>query len=129
MDENRLSHMIIGAAIEVHRVLGPGLLESVYEDALCYELRNLSLVVENQLYFPIIYKNKELERRFVIDILVNRKVIVELKSVRTVEDVHHKQLLSYLRLTGKKLGLLINFNESLLKDGIHRLVNNLSIIK
>jgi len=126
MTENELSKIIIGAAIEVHQILGPGLLESVYQKALAYELaklRGLSVTTEQPV--DVFYKGQDLEQGFRTDIVVENKVIIELKSVEIVKPVHKKQLLTYLRTTEHKLGLLINFNEVLLKQGITRIVNNL----
>ncbi|RPH34215.1 MAG: GxxExxY protein [Bacteroidales bacterium] len=125
MKENELSYQIIGAAMKVHSELGPGLLESVYEKALSYELEKLGFRVITQQGIPMIYKDIQFDCGFRLDILVNDIVIIEIKSVDTLLDVHHKQLLTYLKLTGIKLGLLINFNVSHLKDGITRIVNNL----
>ncbi|MEX2347988.1 MAG: GxxExxY protein [Balneolaceae bacterium] len=125
MHENDLSYAIRGAAFKVHSTLGPGLLESVYETALAYELRKDGFDVLTQLGVPVIYEEVEMEQGFRMDILVNQKVIVEVKSVETLLDVHHKQLLTYLKLTDKKLGLLINFNTSTLSNSITRIVNNL----
>jgi len=125
MNENELSYKIIGAALKVHSKLGPGLLESVYETALAYELNKLDLIVQTQLGVPLKYDDIEFDKGFRLDILVNNKVIVEIKSVDAISSVHHKQLLTYLRLSDKKLGLLINFNVSLLKDNIIRVVNGL----
>ena len=120
-----LTDKIIKCAIEIHKELGPGLLESVYEKALCYELGHIGLNVENQKNIPIKYKNIFIENAFKADLIVEDKIIVELKSVKKIEDIHLKQLLTYLKLTGLQIGLLINFNEKLLKNGIKRVVNNL----
>ena len=125
MNENDISYKIIGAAIKVHRIVGPGLLESAYENALKFELEKLNLKVMQQLTLPFIYEEVKLEAGYRIDLMVNRLVIIEVKSVETLLSVHYVQLLTYLRLTDIKLGLLINFNTSVLKDGIHRVVNNL----
>ena len=125
MNENDLSYLIRGAAFRVHTVLGPGLLESIYEVALSHELKKIDLEVKNQVGIPFIYDEIKFDIGFRLDIVVNDKVIVEIKSVETLKDVHHKQLLTYLKLTNKKLGLLINFNISSLKNGIVRIVNNL----
>lgn len=116
--------MIIGAAIEVHKELGPGLLESVYEACLIEELERRGLKVENQLTFPLIYKGKELDKEFRIDLLVEDKVIVELKAIDEIQPIHEVQLVTYLKLTGKRLGLLINFNVPTLIKGVKRRVNN-----
>ena len=120
-----LTDKIIKCAIEVHKELGPGLLESVYEKIFCYELQKAGLNVENQKIIPIKYKDIVIEEAFKADLIVENKIIVELKSVKKIEDIHLKQLLTYLKLTGLKIGLLINFNEKLSKKGIKRLVNNL----
>jgi len=120
---NNISKKIINAAIEVHKELGPGLLESVYEYCLLNELENNGLRAERQVQLPIFYKGCKLDKDFVIDILVENKIILELKSVEIVLPIHEFQLLTYLKLSGKKLGLLINFNVPLLKDGIRRKIN------
>ncbi len=125
MTENEISYKIIGAAIELHKKLGPGLLESVYENALAYDLREISLKILQQVPMPLIYKEVKMEAGFRLDLLVEDKVIVEIKSVEILAPVHYSQLLTYLRLSNKKLGLLINFNSEVLKSGIHRIVNNL----
>ena len=125
MHENDISYAVRGAAFKVHTELGPGLLESVYESALAYELRQEGFDVFTQLGIPVVYKEVEMEQGFRMDLLVNNKVVVEVKSVDTLLDVHHKQLLTYLKLSGKKLGLLINFNSVKLKNSIIRIVNNL----
>jgi GxxExxY protein len=118
-----LTGAVIGAAIEVHRVLGPGLLESIYEDCLCYELDLIGLSFERQIAFPVRYKGHDLGSRHRIDLLVNRLLVVELKSVETLLPIHQAQLLTELRVTGLPLGLLINFNVSVLRTGIKRMVN------
>jgi len=125
MTENDISYAIRGAAFKVHTALGPGLLESVYETALTYELRKEGLEVKTQIAVPMFYDEIKMEVGFRMDILVNDKVIIEVKSVDSLLDVHHKQLLTYLRLADKRLGLLINFNSSPLKDSIVRIVNDL----
>jgi GxxExxY protein len=126
MTENEVSNLIIGAAIEVHKILGgPGLLEDVYEEALCHELQMRGLRVERQVPVAIEYKGKLLRKRLVLDLLVNDLVIVEVKSVELYNDVYQAQLLTYLRLTKKRLGLVINFGEKYVKDGVHRVVNEL----
>ena len=119
---NKLTQAIIGAAIEVHRPLGPGLLESVYETCLAYELERLGLNVERQKALPVVYKQIHLEQGYRLDLLVEGQVVVELKVVETVTPVHEAQVLSYLKLSGYPIGLLLNFNVKLLKDGIHRFV-------
>lgn len=118
-----LTKKIIGAAIEVHRVLGPGLLESAYEACLLFELDEAGLKIERQKYLPLIYKDITLDCGYRLDLVVEEKVIVELKSVSESIPVHEAQLLSYLKLSGYKVGLLINFNVALLKQGIRRLIN------
>lgn len=125
MEENDLSYNIRGAAFKVHTELGPGLLESVYETALSYELKLKGYDIKNQVGVPMIYADIKMDVGFRLDILVNNLVIVEIKSVDALSDIHHKQLLTYLKLSNKKLGLLINFNSSSLKDSIVRIVNNL----
>jgi len=120
---NKLSNQIIASSIEVHKELGPGLLESVYEICLIDELARRNIKVHNQVKLPIIYKGKQLEKDFFIDLLVEDVIIVELKSIEIILPVHEVQLLTYLRLADKKLGLLINFNVSVLKEGIRRRIN------
>jgi GxxExxY protein len=123
MEENKISYEIIGAAMKVHSKLGPGLLESVYEHALSMELQKSGHKVRCQQGIPVDYEGTRFEIGFRLDIIVDDMVIVEIKSVENLIDVHHKQLLIYLRLTSKRLGLLINFNCSHLKDGIVRIIN------
>jgi GxxExxY protein len=125
MNENELSNKIIGAAIELHKVLGPGLLESAYENSLVYELNNFGLNVKQQVPMPFVYKEFKLDAGYRIDLLVENKVIIEIKSIETLAPVHFAQVLTYLKLSNLKLGLLVNFNTKLLKEGIHRIVNNL----
>ena len=125
MDENDISYDIRGAAFKVHTTLGPGLLESVYVVALAHELIKMGYDVKSQVGLPVVYDDIKLEIGYRIDLLVNDLVIIEIKSVDALADVHHKQLLTYLKLSGKKLGLLINFNVSSLKESIVRIVNNL----
>jgi len=125
MNENELSNLIIGAALSIHRDIGPGLLESVYEECFDFELRERDLKFERQKHIPLIYKNIKLEGAFRADFIIEDKIIVELKAVESIANTHKSQLLTYLKLTDLKLGLLINFNNSLLKDGIHRVVNKL----
>ena len=121
---NQLTEKIIGAAIDVHRHLGPGLLESTYETCLVYELERLDLVVERQKALPVVYKDVKLEQGYRIDLLVEGVVIVELKVVEEINSVHEAQVLSYLKLSGCPAGLLLNFNVKLLKQGIRRFVMN-----
>lgn len=125
MTENEIAAIVVDCALTIHRGLGPGLFESVYEEVLSYELENLGLQVERQKVVDIEWDGIKLGKGFVADMVVNSKVIVELKSVEKVQPVHQKQLQTYLRLTGIKLGLLINFNERFIKDGIQRVVNGL----
>lgn len=125
MSENEVAASIVDAALKVHRTLGPGLLESVYEAALTFELRNRGFTVEVQKEIPVVYECVELGCGFRADLIVNGLVLVELKSVEALKDVFKKTTLTYLRLTGLRLGLLMNFNEVLLKDGIKRIVNGL----
>ena len=119
---NKLTESIIGAAIEVHRHLGPGLLESVYETCLEYELKQLNLKTQRQKALPIIYKQLKLDQGFRTDLIVEDQVIVEIKAVDALSDVHYAQVLSYLKISGCKIGLLMNFNVKLLKDGLHRFI-------
>ena len=122
MDEvNRLTEKIIGCAIEVHRELGPGLLEAAYEAALCIELADAGLKCDRQVCVPVVYKGREIGE-YRLDLLVENAVIVEIKSVERQDPVHEAQLLTYLRVTGRRVGLLINFNTRMLKNGIRRLI-------
>lgn len=123
MDLNDLTEKIIGCAIKVHRVLGPGLLESTYEVCLVHELIQAGLKVERQVAVPIVYDGIRLDADYFVDILVEDAVIIELKSVENLLPIHEAQLLTYLKLANKKLGLLINFNVTLLKNGIKRRIN------
>ncbi len=125
MTENEVSGEVIGAAIEVHRVLGPGLLESIYEEAFLSELENRKIPVSRQVEVPVVYKEKRLQNVFRLDFLVADLIVVEIKAVERILPVHEAQLLSYLRLTQKKLGLLINFNTSVLSKSVRRIVNRL----
>ncbi len=125
MHENELSGLIIGAAIEVHKALGPGLLESSYEIALKKELALRNLSVHNQVVLPVVYKGERCDAGYRIDLLVEEKAIVEIKSVESLNDVHLAQVLTYLKLSGCRLGLLINFNVTKLTKGIKRIVNRL----
>jgi GxxExxY protein len=125
MNENELSYKIIGAAMEMHKTLGPGLLESAYEAALAYDLRELGIEVKCQVPMPLIYKEVKQDVGYRIDLLVENMVIIEIKSVENLAPVHFSQTLTYLKLSDRKLALLINFNAKLLKEGIHRIVNNL----
>ncbi len=126
MDENEISRHIVDCAIEVHRTLGgPGLLESVYEEALVWELQQRGLEVERQVALPIHYKDQTLASPLKVDLILGKKVIVEVKSVSAHHSIFEAQTLTYLRLTTLKLGLVINFGERLVKNGIHRVVNGL----
>jgi GxxExxY protein len=120
---NRLTHEIIGAAIEVHRTLGPGLLESTYEACLAHELQVRGLSAQKQMPLPIVYKEVRLDCAYRLDFVVEKKVIVELKSVDALAPIHEAQLLSYLKLSGIKYGLLINFNVEVLRQGIKRIAH------
>lgn len=123
MSENEIGAIVVDCAVKVHMRLGPGLLESVYEAVLAYELGRRGLSVERQVPIPIYYDDMCFEVGFRADVIVNRKVILELKSVECITNAHKKQLLTYLRLTGMKLGYLLNFGEALMKDGITRTIN------
>jgi GxxExxY protein len=125
MDENEIARNILDAAFRIHRELGPGLLESVYEVVLARDLSRKGFNVVRQQSVPILFEELNIDEGFRADLVVNRLVILELKSVEKLHPVHAKQLLTYLKLMGLKLGLLINFNEALLKDGIKRVVNGL----
>ena len=122
-DLNELTGRIVDSAFQVHTTLGPGLLERVYQRALCYELVQRGIVHVEQLPIPIRYKSLAFDEGFRADVLVEDRVILELKSVESLAPVHHKQLLTYLRLAGKRVGLLINFGAPLIRDGIVRIVN------
>lgn len=125
MTENELSKVVFDCALKVHQALGPGLLESAYEECLFHELKKNGLDVQKQKALPLVYEEVKLDVGYRIDIIVENKLIIEVKSVETLNDVHFAQLLTYLKLTNCKLGLLINFNVSLIKNGIRRIVNNL----
>ena len=125
MDINVLTSEVIGAAIEVHKNVGPGLLESVYEECLCYELGIRGISFERQKPLPVIYKGKQLDCGYRLDIVVENRIILELKSCEKFEPIHKAQLLSYLRLSGVNLGLLLNFNVAFMREGIVRVVNQL----
>ena len=125
-EENRVTGIVVDTAIAIHRDLGPGLLESVYEKVLAHELERRRLGVETQKSIAICYDSLEIQDAFRADLVIDNKVIVELKSVEKLLQVHSKQLLTYLRLTNMKVGLLLNFGESLMKNGVHRVVNGLS---
>ena len=123
MTENELTYLIRGAIFKVYRSLGPGLLEDIYEEALCYQLRKEGLVAENQVEVPIYYDGVQMKSRLRLDILVENQVIIELKSVKLLDEVHHKRLLSYLRLTNKHLGIQVNFNTDDINKSMFRKVN------
>ena len=125
MTENDISYKIRGAIFNVYNALGPGLLESVYQSALEYELKKDGLKVRREVPLPVYYDNVKLEVGFRLDLLVEDKVIIELKSVESLADVHHKQVLTYLKLSNLKLGILVNFNTDKIVDGIYRKVNEL----
>lgn len=125
MNENEIGRLAVDAAIAVHRELGPGLLESVYEAVLSDELAARGLSVARQVLVPITYKGKQIDDGYRADIVVNDLVVLELKSIEAVRDVHKKQLLTYLKLGGKKLGYLLNFGEAVMKNGVVRIVNGL----
>jgi len=125
MTENQIAHEIVDAAYRIHTTLGPGLLESVYVQTLAWELQQKGCKVAQQVDLPVTYQEVRLETGFRIDLLVDDKVIVEVKSVETLSPVHKKQLLTYLRLADKRLGVLINFNVFLIKDGISRIANRI----
>ncbi len=125
MTENEISNKVIGLAIEVHQSLGPGLLESAYKECLFYKLKKAGLVVEKEKPMPLIFEEVKLECGYRIDLLVENKVVIEIKSVEAVNEVHLAQTLTYMKLGNYKLGLLINFNVALLKQGIKRIANKL----
>ena len=125
MTENEISRIVVNVCYKIHTKLGPGLLESVYKAILYYELTNRGLKVERQKPLPVIWDEVFSDIGFRTDLIIEEKVIIEIKSVEQIANVHPKQLLTYLKITGMKLGLLINFNESLIKNGITRIVNNL----
>jgi len=125
MTENELSRIIVDTSYRIHKGLGPGLFESVYEEILDFEFRKAGLHIHRQQSIPIMWEEVKMDQGFRADLIVEDKVLVEVKSVQTIAPVHFKQVLTYLKLTGLKLGLLINFNEALIKDGIKRIVNNL----
>ncbi len=123
MTENEISKIVFEAALKVHRVLGPGLLESAYEECLFYELKKSNLKIEKQKSLPLIYEDVKLDIGYRIDIIVEDKFIIEIKSVEKLNEVHTAQLLTYLKLSNCKLGFLINFNVKLLKEGLKRIIN------
>jgi GxxExxY protein len=123
MTENEISEKIIGCSIEVHKTLGPGLLESAYQECLFYELQKAGLFVEKQKPLPLIYKEVRLDAGYRLDLIVESKVIIEVKSIEVLNDIHTAQVLTYLKVSGCKVGLLLNFNVLRLIDGLKRLVN------
>jgi len=123
MIENELSKKIIGCAIEVHKQLGPGLLESAYQECLYYELQQAGLKVQKEKPMPIVYKEVKLDHGYRIDLLVEEKLVIEIKTIEVLNDVHTAQVLTYLKLGDYKLGLLLNFQTTILKNGIKRLIN------
>lgn len=125
MTENEISRIVVDICFHMHKQYGPGLFESVYEEILCYELNENGILFTRQQAIPVIHKNIKMEVGFRADVIVENKVILELKSVESLHPVHYKQLQTYLKLTNMKLGLLINFHTELIKDGITRVVNNL----
>jgi len=125
MTENEIASQIVDSCFKVHIALGPGLLESVYESVLSFELKQRGLSIRRQQPIPLVYKNIQFDEGFRADIIVEEKVIVELKSVEKVAPVHKKQLFTYLRISDKKLGLLVNFGSNLIKDGITRVANGI----
>ena len=125
MTENELSKIVLDLGMKIHKVLGPGLLESAYEECLYYEIKKYGLFIEKQKALPLIYEEVKLEIGYRLDLLVEKKLIIEIKSVESLNDLHLAQTLTYLKLSNCKLGLLINFNVALFKNGIRRVVNNL----
>jgi len=125
LSENEISREIVNCALNVHKNLGPGLLESTYQACLAYELKSVGLSVQNERALPVIYKDVKLECGYRIDLWVNSKVIIEIKAVETLKDIHLAQILTYLKLSDNHLGFLINFNVRRIKNGIRRVVNNL----
>lgn len=125
MTENKIATLILDACFKIHRKLGPGLFESVYEEILAYEFEQMELSFQRQVPIPVIWDDVKLDQGYRADLIIEEKVIIEVKSIETIAPVHHKQILTYLKLTDLRLGLLINFNTVLLKDGIQRIANNL----
>jgi GxxExxY protein len=123
MNENEIANKIVGLALEVHKALGPGLLESAYKECLAYKIKQSGLIIEKEKPMPLVFEEVKLECGYRIDILVESKVVIEIKSVEVLNDVHLAQILTYMKLGNYKLGLLINFNVSLLKNGIKRVIN------
>lgn len=125
MTENEISKIVFDCALNVHKALGPGLLESAYEECMFYEIKKTGINVEKQKPLPLIYEDVKLEIGYRVDLIIENKVILEIKSVETLNDVHLAQVLTYLKLSDCKLGMLINFNVALIKNGIKRIANNL----
>jgi GxxExxY protein len=125
MTENQLASLALDVAFEMHRQYGPGLFERVYEEFFCYELNKRGIEYKRQFGIPLLHEEIKMEVCFIADVILENKLIIELKSVESLSDLHYKQLLTYLKLSGIKLGLLINFNTALLKNGIRRIANNL----
>jgi GxxExxY protein len=125
MTENEISKVVVDLCFKIHKQYGPGLFESVYEEIFCYELSKTGLNFKRQHPVPLVHEEIKMEVGFRADVIVEQKVIVELKSIEALADIHYKQVQTYLKLSGCKLGLLINFNVPLIKDGLHRIVNNL----
>ena len=125
MTENELSKLAVDICFKIHKQYGPGLFESVYEELFCYEWNKNGIVYKRQQLIPLVHEHIRMEVAFRADVIIDNKLLLELKSVEELANVHHKQVQTYLKLTGIKLGLLINFNEALIKDGIRRVVNNL----
>ena len=123
MDNNKLSNKIIGAAIEVHKTLGPGLLESAYEQCLCHELKIRGISFEREKQLPVVYKGLKLDSGYRLDVVIEDAILLELKSCEKIEPIHRAQLLTYLKLSGISLGLILNFNVPVMRDGIVRIVN------
>ncbi|ODM50998.1 GxxExxY protein [Elizabethkingia meningoseptica] len=125
MNENELSRIVFDLGLKIHKKLGAGLFESVYEECLFYEINNYGLQIERQKYLPIIYENLLIEKAFKIDLIVENKLILEIKAVDFLNDIHRAQVLTYLKMTGCKLGLLLNFRTDVFKDGIKRVINGI----
>lgn len=125
MTENEISKIVVDLCFKIHKQYGPGLFESVYEEIFCYEWEKTGIAFSKQHPIPLIHETIKMDAGFRADVIIDNKVIVELKSIETLAPVHYKQIQTYLKLTGCKLGLLVNFNVALIKDGIHRIVNNL----
>ncbi len=125
MIENHISSIVFNSALRVHRALGPGLMENSYQECLYFELNKQGLYVEKEKVLPLIYHEVKLDIGYRIDLLIERKVVIEIKAVKALDDIHMAQIITYLKLSECKLGMLINFNVALIKDGIKRVVNNL----